>query len=334
MENSYDAAEGLAFTTEAVRRLGKLPAVTSAGWASHLPLVRATARTFRMQDGASGNLRLVAFDMKVVDSGYFEALGLPVIEGRGFDAGDSGLSRPVAVVDEALARQYLGATAAGRDLDDVAGGTVRVIGVVRSSRYRALQDEPRPTLYLPRSQNYVRGGYLFVRTTGRTESELPAIIRQIKATPGTAGITRVTTVAECLSEALAVDRLTTTLVAACGVLALMMSIIGVYGIMNDGVVRRTREIGLRVALGAARAQVSALVFGEALALSAAGMVLGLAIVLGGRYLLGTRIALPTVDARVISMIPALLFVVIAIAAIVPLRRALRVSPTVALRQEG
>ena len=312
----------------------RLPAVRSVGWASHLPLVRATARTFRMQDGGSGNLRLVPFDMKVVDNGYFEALGLPVIEGRGFDASDTGISRPVAVVDEVLARQYLGATAEGRDLDDIAGGTLRVVGVVRSSRYRTLQDQPRPTLYVPRSQNYVRGGYLFVRITDRTESELPAIVRQIKATPGKAGITRVTTLAECLSEALAVDRLTTTLVAACGVLALVMSIIGVYGIMNDGVMRRTREIGLRVALGAARRQVSALVFGEALALSAVGMVLGLGIVLAGRYLLGTRIALPAVDARVISMIPALLFLVIAIAAIVPLRRALRVSPTVALRHEG
>ena len=174
----------------------------------------------------------------------------------------------------------------------------------------------------------------FVRITNRIESELPAIVRQIKATPGKAGLTRVTTLAECLSEALAVDRLMTTLVAACGVVALLMSIIGVYGIMNDSVMRRTREIGLRVALGAARRQVSALVFGEALALSAAGMVLGLGIVLMGRYLLGTTIALPGVDARVISIVPALLFLVIAIAAIVPLRRALRVSPTVALRHEG
>ena len=261
-------------------------------------------------------------------------LGIEVIEGRAFDAGDGALTGAVAVVDELLARRHFGTSAVGQHLLDADGEPVKIVGVVRSGRYRTLQDSPQPTVYLPYSQEHLPCGFLFVRTASAPEGMFALIAGKLTALDGGVIITRTTTLEQHLSEALAIDRLTTTLVGLCGIIALLMAMAGVYGVMNDAVVRRTREIGLRVALGAGRPQVVKLVFTEATYLTVTGILVGLAAAVALEQVAATFVhGLPHLNPARLATAPAILALVVALAAIVPLRRALAVNPTIALRAE-
>ena len=272
--------------------------------------------------------------MNVVSASYFDALGVRLVEGRLFEARDQALSAPVAIVDELLARRYFGSVAAGQHLLDAEGTRYEIVGVVRGRRFRTLQDAPRATVYYPVSQHYVPQGNLFVVSRGDAAplvAALPEILTRIDTG---VTITRVVTLDKHLSEALAIDRLTTTLVGICGVMALLMAVIGVYGIMNDAVQRRTREIGLRVALGAARSQVAKLVFIEAVYVSIAGLVAGTVIALIAAQVAGVFVSgLPGWGLKTLGAPPVLLALIIALAAVLPLRRALAVSASIALRAE-
>jgi ABC-type antimicrobial peptide transport system permease subunit len=187
---------------------------------------------------------------------------------------------------------------------------------------------------VPLTQEHVACGYLFVRTAGDPAALLPLVANRLTAVDAGVTITRAITLDQLLSESLVMDKLTTTLVGLCGVIALLMGAIGVYGVMSDAVLRRTREIGLRMALGAGHPQVAWLVFAEALYLTAAGVFTGILASLVLEHFASTLIhGLPGVDRLTLTTTPAVLGVVVVLAAVVPLRRALAVSPTIALRAE-
>jgi predicted permease len=329
----YDPVRGVRFHHALAETLPKTEGVESVGWAAMAPLGRGNLRPYAVQAGAKV-LDRVDLDVNVVTPAYFRTLGVPLVEGRFFDAGDGALAEPVAIIDELLARRQFGPSAVGQHLLDAGGEQVRIVGVVRSGRYRSLQDSPQPTVYLPLAQEHLACGFLFVRTTGDPEAMLPLIKGRLTAIDGGATITRATTMEKHLTEALAIDRLTTTLVGLCGLIALIMGTIGVYGVMTDTVLRRTREIGLRVALGAGRSQVAWLIFAEALYLTLGGILLGIAASLGVERIAATVVhGLPPLDAATLAVTPALLAAVVVIAAIMPLRRALAVNPTIALRAD-
>ena len=144
-----DPIRGVAARNSVMERVQSLPGVEAVGWASTLPLGRGNRRQFRIESGVAGVTDLVELDSNVVSDGYFRALALPLVEGRLFDAGDVVRAPPVVVVDELLARRYFGKTAAGRHLIDTGGTRVEIVGVVRSGRYRTLQQPPEPTVLLP-----------------------------------------------------------------------------------------------------------------------------------------------------------------------------------------
>jgi len=212
---------------------------------------------------------------------------------------------------------------------------------VRGGRYRTLQQSPQPTVYYPSTQDYLWRGHLLVRTAGDPAAALPAIVRTVNRVGDGAAILRkssrelrASTLDRRLSESLTLDRLTTTLVAVCGLIALAMAGIGVSGVMTDAVQRRTREIGLRVALGARRAQVIRLVLGEVLYLAAAGLLTGgAAAVAAGHVARSFFHGLPSLAIGTLGAAAGALGLIVALAAWVPLHRALRVSPNIALRAE-
>jgi hypothetical protein len=329
----HDPVRGVRFHRDLAERLPKVPEITSVGWAATAPLGRGTLRQYGIQAGTLA-LDRVDFNVNIVTPGYFRTMGIPIIEGRPFDQRDGPRSEVVAIIDERLARRYFGTTAVGRHLLDHRGDRISIVGVVRSGRYRTLQDSPQPTVHLPYAQEHLPCGFLFVRTASEPSAMIPAITRALTDIDGGVTITRAQPLEQHLSEALAIDRLTTTLVGLCGILALVMGTAGVYGVMSDAVLRRTREIGLRVALGAGRAQVVTLVLAEALYLTIGGIFTGIGCALVLERLAATVVhGLPRVAGPALLTIPTLLAVVVALAAVLPLRRALAVSPTIALRAE-
>ncbi|HJR59977.1 MAG TPA: ABC transporter permease [Vicinamibacterales bacterium] len=331
--NIYNPILGVRFHNAMAEALPKTPGISSAGWASVPPLGRGNVRQYAVQAGARA-LDRVDFNVVVVSPTYFKTMGMSLVEGRLFDAGDGALAGAVAVVDDLLARRHFGASAVGQRLLNGRGEPVKIVGVVRSGRYRTLQDSPQPTVYLPYAQEHLPCGYLFVRTAGDPAAMIPAISGKLTGIDRGVTITRATTLQTHLAEALTIDRLTTTLVGLCGIIALIMGTAGVYGVMSDAVRRRTREIGLRVALGAGRPQVVRLVFTEALYLTAAGVALGIIGALAVERLAESVVhGLPGVDRTTLAATPAILAAVVVLAAILPLRRALAVNPTVALRAE-
>jgi hypothetical protein len=244
------------------------------------------------------------------------------------------LAPPVVIVDELLARRYFGAKAVGRELLSEDGARLEIVGVVRSGTYRTLQASPQPTVYFPSSQDYLWRGHLLIRATRPPATMLTSINRAVLEVGDGAEVLQISTLETYLSEALALDRLTTRLVGLCGLIALAMSTIGVYGVMTDAVQRRTREIGLRMALGAGRTQVVRLVFTEVLSLTAAGLLAGgLATFAMSHAARAFVYGVPSLDVGTVAIVSTALAIVIAVAAVVPLRRALRVNPNIALRTE-
>jgi ABC-type antimicrobial peptide transport system permease subunit len=183
-----------------------------------------------------------------------------------------------------------------------------------------------------RDQEYM---HLLARTVGSPEPVLAALPGRLTQIDGGLQIRRTVTFDGHLAEALTLDRILTTVVAACGLAALLLATVGVYGVVGDAVRRRTPEIGLRVALGAPSWQILRLVFSEGLPLTVAGSAAGvLAALLLVRLLKSFVNAIPAIDLASLAVVPVALLLVVLGAAALPTRRALRVSPTVALRADG
>lgn len=330
----HDSVRGIAFRNALIDQAAAIPGVEAVGWASRLPVSRGGKQTFHVEGTSADVTDAVELDTNVVSTEYFRALMLQCVEGRLFEATDSFLSPPVVVVDELLAARYFGRSAIGGHLNDVRGTRLEVVGVVRAGKYRTLQEAAQPTVYYPYSQEYLYQGHAIARTIGDPAGILPALERAADRA-GTGGTLKASSTLDAhLANALALDRLITTLIGICGVIALAMSTIGIYGVMTDTVRRRTREIGVRIALGAQRLQIAMMVFSASLRLALVGLLGGLAAALSATLAARTYFyGVPMLSLATVAVVVGAMLLVVAIAAIVPLRQALRVNPIVALRAE-
>ncbi len=329
-----DIVRGIVFHGAALEMARKLPAAEAAGWVSVLPVGRSTSQLFAIETGRAGLVERAEADVNVASAGYFTTLRIPIIEGRAFTAADSALSRPVVIINDLMARRHFGSAAVGHRIRDEEGTEFEVIGVAGSGKYRTLQEAPEPMVYFALSQRHQEYLHLLVRTAGSPEPVLAALPGRLAGIDSGLQIRRTVTFDGHLAEALTLDRLLTTIVAACGLAALLLATIGVYGVVGDAVRRRTPEIGLRVALGAPSWRILRLVFSEGLPLAVAGSGVGIvAALLLTRALRSFVNAIPSLDLATLAVVPVALLLVVLGAAALPTRRALRVSPTVALRAE-
>jgi putative ABC transport system permease protein len=316
----------------------KLPGVADAGWVLTLPLRQPGSGRFQI-DAPQGLLETVDVDINIASAGYFATMGMALIEGRTFDGGDRPRSERVVVVNDVLATRYfgapgLGSAAVGQHLRDAEGRRLKIVGVVQSARYRTLEPSPGPALYFAPRQQDLGVMHLMVKATGDAGPMLERLRATLLAASPRARVLWTKTFDDHVAQALTLDRVMTTVVAASGLLALALSTIGVYGVSADAVRRRTAEIGLRLALGARPRSVVALIGREALTLTVAGVALGTCAALALAALARSFVhGLPWPDLPTVVVVSAALVFVALAAAAPPSWRALRISPTVALRAE-
>jgi hypothetical protein len=271
--------------------------------------------------------------LNVVSARFFETLRIPVIHGRGIEQRDIDQGRPLVVVNEALARRlWTEQDPVGRTLM-VDGRPFEVVGVVRYQGLRAGGDTARPYLFCSDSGRRQQGS-LLVRVKGDPVAGLSTLRREIRAVDAGVPINQAMSLTSVIANQEADVPIAMGVLSFAGGLALLLTTVGLYGVVALWVGQRTREIGIRVALGARSARIVTLVLREGLRLVVIGLTLGLAAALAAVRLLSSYLySVSPTDATTFSAITALLAGVALFACYVPARRAMRVDPVQALRQD-
>jgi putative ABC transport system permease protein len=328
---SADAAQ--AFYRTVVESIAALPGIEKAAIARFVPVAGTERRPFRMEGDTSraGEDRELHFNR--VSRDFFATMQTRLIAGRTFTDVDTPTSQRVVVVNELLANRYYGGQAVGKRMND-GDADLEIIGVVAASRRLSLQDPPMPVVFYPIEQQPSQRVIVIGRSAVDPAPPAEVFRRTLMNVDRSAAVFRTVTLEAHLAEALATNRLTVALVSVCGAMALLLSAVGIYGIVAFAVARRTREIGVRVALGAGPRQIFRLIVGEGGRVVAVGIGLGmLAALAGNRVLISMLYGVSASDPLTFLAVPALLGVVAVLAGALPALRALRLNPVVALRQE-
>ncbi len=330
----YDRARGREFQRTLLERVRALPGVVAAGWAKGVPLSFGSNQTTAIPEGylTPAGANPPSLDYNVVGEGYFQAMGLPLLAGRGFAATDGADAPPVVVVNEALARKYwgdadpLGKRIHVRDEDHL------VIGLVPTGKYFSLGEAPKPFLYLSAERYYQAAGVLHVRTQGDPTPYLASVRQLVAGLDADLPVSQLKRMSDQLAFVLFPARLAAVVVAAFALLALVLAAVGLYAVVAYWVAQRVPEIGVRMALGAQARDVRRLVVGQMLGLTAAGVSIGLAAgVLLARAATKVLYGVDPASPRGFLAPLALLLAVIVVASFFPAVRATRVSPVQALR---
>jgi predicted permease len=274
-------------------------------------------------------------EIRLVSSDYFRAMHIPLIAGREFDDHDTRASEHVVVINDELAHRYFPAGALGRRLTSGEAEGGRIVGVVKSVRQMALDQEPRAEFYLPVSQAlYSTQEMTFVvRAQGRPE-DLARAVREAVRGVAPQPVFQLATMDDVISRSLTTRRLVLVLLLAFAGLALLLSAAGVYGVMSYGVSQRTREIGIRVALGARGVDVLGMILAGAARVLAIGIGAGLfAAALLTRALDSILYGVGALDPLTFAAVPAVIAFVGIVAGAVPAARAARVDPLESMRAE-
>jgi putative ABC transport system permease protein len=328
----------VAFYDEALGRIRALPGVQSASVITSVPLtVRGGSNGFLIEgrpDLVDDKIPLANY--RVIDADYFRTQGIPLLAGRTFTEQDNQNSEPVVIVSQNLAQKYWpGQDPLGKRIR-MGEPWITVVGVVQTVKNQ-LVGEPRPHLYIPYRQphfNFFPPQDLIVRTSGDPLSLAASVRREIWAIDKDQPISNIQTMEQILSTAVEQPRFNMLLLAIFASIALILSSVGIYGVLSYSVTQRTQEIGIRLALGAQRRDILKTMVGEGMKLTLVGVVIGL----GGAFAL-TRVlsslvfGVSVTDLTTFVGIPLLLAGVALLASFIPARRATKVDPMVALRYE-
>ena len=274
-----------------------------------------------------------------VSPGYFETMGMHILSGRDFDAHDTPASPQVAIVNAKFAKKYFGdLPALGRHIgvggDPGTKTDIQIVGVINDARYENLRDEIPEEVYLCEMQRPVGGETVYAHTAGDARTAMTQMRAIVKEFDPNLPMSNAKTFERQVDESLVTERLTATLAAIFGVLATALVLIGLYGVMSFMVTRRSREIGIRMALGAFAGNVVWLVLREALVLIGVGLAIGLPTAFALTRIVRAQLyGIEPGDPASIGLATLLLAAVTAIAAFIPARRAASFDPWRILRHE-
>ena len=273
----------------------------------------------------------------VVGPGFFRTLGIPLVSGRDFDARDVEGRPPVAIINETAVRMHFkGGNAVGArvSFNGRQGPWREIVGVVGDSAYAELGEASLPVAYLPVGQNHESGMTLYVRASVPPASLLASLRRALQELEPNLPVAGIETMTKTIGTSLYAARMGAWLLAGFGGLALLLAAIGIYGVLSFSIARRTREMGIRLALGAGARQVFLSIVRDGMTLVGVGAVAGLIVgFVAARSLERFLYGVPPSDPATFAGAATLLIAIALVACIVPARRAMRVNPITALRSD-
>jgi len=332
----YDETRGREFYDNLLARVRTVPGVRAAALADHLPLGQIMRMAGVVVPGAGSEP--IGIELAIVTPGYFEAMGIPLVRGHDFTANDDPRGPAVVIINEQMAKRYwpeqdaVGEfiTLAGRDSERT---RAQVIGVVKTGKYQSLGESPKPYFYRPLAQEYEPNAQLIVRAVDETRvgGSLREIVRSLDPRLALVGLE---TLRQHMQLPLFPAQAAGALLGLFGALALLLAVVGLYGVISYTVSQRAREIGVRIALGARDADVVRLVLSQGLRLTALGLGIGYAGAFAvSRVLSSVLYGVTPTDPVSFGLVGGVLMIVALVASYVPARWAMRVDPIRALRSE-
>ena len=339
--SGYKEPQGREFQRQVLERVSSLPGVESASLGRVIPLGNSGMRmSLEVEGHKPPPNQFINFDMNIVGPHYFSTMKMPLVAGREFTEQDTATGAKVVMVNETVVRTYWpGENALGKHLivgrpGEKGSDQLEIIGIVKDSKYRNVTEAYRTTMYLPWSQNYAADLALHVRAAADPKALVSAVRGAIQGLDANLPVFGIRTLEEQKNNSLYAERMAATLLLAFGGLALVLAGIGIYGVTAYSVNQRTREIGIRMAIGATRNDVLRLVLKQGLLVVSVGLVIGLAGAFAATRLLGTFLyGVSTTDLTTFVLVACVLSGVTLLACFVPAQRATKVDPMVALRYE-
>ncbi len=322
------------FYRQLEERLRAMPNVVGVGLANTLPLsINTSDWGISVPGYEPAPNESMSIYVSIVAPGFFDALGVPIIRGRAFTAQDDSTAVRGLVINQRFAERFW------PDQDPI-GRTVRVgsrdhtvIGLTPTGKYVRLGEGPTAFMYLAQAQHWTTGMSVLVRTNGDPVSAIPGLMREVSALDPTLPLANVQTMTDRMGLAFLPARLAATVLGVFGILGLVLASLGVYGVMSHAVAQRNREIGIRLAIGAAGTAVVRLLMRDGMTLVGIGISLGLAGAAVGARLMSGMLYGSGANPLVFGAVPLVLGAVAVLAIWIPARRAARVNPVVVLRQD-
>jgi predicted permease len=343
--SGYDAERARGFARTLQQRMSRMPGVSSSAYTFQSLLGGGAWGTEFTVEGFAAKPGEGAWSLaNAVSPGFFRAMGMTLVAGREFtDRDDRGLKDEwpytVAVVNETFAARYFGGSSPlGRHVGFGSNpGTptpIEIVGLVRDAKYTGIRERPRPQIFFPYLQGNIEGLTAYIQTQGDPQSLLASVRREVQALDPNLALVGVTTLERLVEQSVVNERLVATLSAALSVTATLLSVIGLYGVMAYVVARRTREIGIRMALGAIGPQIAIGVLREAGLLVRLGLAAGgLTAWWLGRYIQEQLYEITPADPVTVVLAAVALSAVAVCATLLPATRAARIAPMEAIREE-
>jgi predicted permease len=334
LPSAYSQDQGLEFHRQVLAKLETQPGVESVSFATRLPFgFTLSSATVKIEGYSPKPDESMDIDDNLVGPNYLRTMQIPLVAGREFTLND-GPKSAVLIVNQALVDRYWPhQDAIGKHIS-IQDRSFTVIGVARNSDYSELHEDPKPFLYLPLLEEYARGVIVHVRVAGDPETFALTLEKTIHQLNSDLALFDVNTLKSWMQNATVGERLAGTFLGSFGLLALVLAAVGIYGVISYTTRQRTREIGIRMALGAGRFSILRLVLNHGVMLTGIGLLIGLAasLALTG-FLKSMLFGIATTDPLTFICVTLLLCTVALLACYLPARRATRVDPIIALRQE-